>query len=278
MGERFYNSNFWGVCAQRRRRRAFFLSLFFFFFFFSSTTKKSLPHSYGIRGLVIDPYNELDHQRPSNVSETEYVSQMLTKIKRFAQHYDVATWFVCHPKQIQNWTGAAPNLYDISGSAHFVNKCDVGLVVHRVRDEFAQQQSPGAQVNDKVREGEDDERVEERDKKRERLQVACFSSDPLFSFFPFQKKQKTTPAQVQIILRKVRNKAAGTIGEYKWTIPAFENLGDEELGCFFFLFHKKKALTMVRILKNSPFFSLFSVFHKNRRGLPQLRPRDRTIR
>ena len=34
---------------------------------------------------MIDPYNELDHQRPSYMSETEYVSQMLTKIKRFAQ-------------------------------------------------------------------------------------------------------------------------------------------------------------------------------------------------
>lgn len=35
---------------------------------------------HGIRGLIIDPYNELDHQRPSNMSETEYVSQMLTKV------------------------------------------------------------------------------------------------------------------------------------------------------------------------------------------------------
>jgi twinkle protein len=34
---------------------------------------------------VIDPYNELDHQRPSNMTETEYVSRMLGKIKRFAQ-------------------------------------------------------------------------------------------------------------------------------------------------------------------------------------------------
>lgn len=40
---------------------------------------------YGIRGLVIDPYNELDHQRPAAMTETEYVSQMLGKIKRFAQ-------------------------------------------------------------------------------------------------------------------------------------------------------------------------------------------------
>ena len=30
---------------------------------------------------MIDPYNELDHQRPSAMSETEYVSQMLTKVR-----------------------------------------------------------------------------------------------------------------------------------------------------------------------------------------------------
>ena len=112
--------------------------------------KKKKNFSYGIRGLVIDPYNELDHQRPSNVSETEYVSQMLTKIKRFAQHYDVATWFVCHPKQMQNWTGGAPNLYDISGSAHFVNKADNGVVIHRVREEAVPGEPVKTQVNDKV--------------------------------------------------------------------------------------------------------------------------------
>lgn len=33
----------------------------------------------------LQPYNELDHQRPASMNETEYVSQMLTKVKRFAQ-------------------------------------------------------------------------------------------------------------------------------------------------------------------------------------------------
>ncbi|KAG9439548.1 hypothetical protein H6P81_019713 [Aristolochia fimbriata] len=89
---------------------------------------------YGARGLVIDPYNELDHQRPSSQTETEYVSQMLTRIKRFAQHHSCHVWFVAHPRQLQNWTGGPPNLYDISGSAHFINKCDNGIVVHRNRD------------------------------------------------------------------------------------------------------------------------------------------------
>ena len=110
------------------------------------------PSSFGIRGLVIDPYNELDHQRPPGVSETEYVSQMLTKIKRFAQHYDAHVWFVAHPRQLQQWRGDPPNLYDISGSAHFVNKADNGVVVHRVRDEGAAEASAaGKQVIDKVR-------------------------------------------------------------------------------------------------------------------------------
>ncbi len=49
--------------------------------------------------------------------------------------YDVHVWFVAHPKQLQSWKGDPPNLYDISGSAHFINKCDNGIVVHRVRDE-----------------------------------------------------------------------------------------------------------------------------------------------
>ncbi|XP_057972058.1 twinkle homolog protein, chloroplastic/mitochondrial isoform X2 [Malania oleifera] len=89
---------------------------------------------HGVRGLVIDPYNELDHQRPSNQSETEYVSQMLTLVKRFAQHHSCHVWFVAHPRQLQQWIGGPPNLYDISGSAHFINKCDNGIVIHRNRN------------------------------------------------------------------------------------------------------------------------------------------------
>lgn len=68
------------------------------------------------------------------MSETEYVSQMLTKIKRFAQHHDVHVWFVAHPRQLRDWKGQPPTMYDISGSAHFINKADNGLVVHRNRD------------------------------------------------------------------------------------------------------------------------------------------------
>lgn len=95
-------------------------------------------HRYGITGLVIDPYNELDHRRSTSLSETEHVSRLLTKIKRFAQHYDCHVWFVAHPRT-QRGLGlgggtaslSAPTMYDISGSANFINKADNGIVVHR---------------------------------------------------------------------------------------------------------------------------------------------------
>lgn len=48
-----------------------------------------------------------------------------------AQTYEVHVWFVAHPRQMQNYQGEPPNLYSIAGSAHFINKADNGIVVHR---------------------------------------------------------------------------------------------------------------------------------------------------
>jgi twinkle protein len=86
-----------------------------------------------VRGLIIDPYNELDHRRAGHVTETEFVSGMLTKIKRFAQHTDCHVWLVAHPRQLQDWRGEAPNLYDVSGrwqgggSGRLLGGCGVGV-------------------------------------------------------------------------------------------------------------------------------------------------------
>jgi twinkle protein len=88
---------------------------------------------FGIRGLVIDPYNEIEHRRPDNMTETEYVSHMLSQLKRFATAHGVHVWFVAHPAKLKVEHGKTPvpTLYDISGSANFVNKADCGVVVHR---------------------------------------------------------------------------------------------------------------------------------------------------
>ena len=88
---------------------------------------------FGINALVIDPYNEIEHVRPNGQSETEYISQILSKAKRFAQTHGVHVFFIAHPAKLYRIDGEIPipSLYDISGSANWVNKADIGLVVHR---------------------------------------------------------------------------------------------------------------------------------------------------
>jgi twinkle protein len=88
---------------------------------------------YGIRGFILDPYNEIDHRRPPGQSETEYISQLLGKLKRFAQCHAVHVWIVAHPRIMHREDGIypVPTPYDISGSANWANKADIAVVVHR---------------------------------------------------------------------------------------------------------------------------------------------------
>ncbi|MBT5469231.1 MAG: toprim domain-containing protein [Nitrospina sp.] len=88
----------------------------------------------GIKGLVIDPWNELDHNRPMGITETEYISQALTKIRRFARENDVHIWVVAHPTKLQKGTDGnypVPSPYDVAGSAHWRNKADNCLSIWR---------------------------------------------------------------------------------------------------------------------------------------------------
>jgi twinkle protein len=91
----------------------------------------------GIRGLVIDPYNYIETMRPSSMTESEFISKVLSKLKQFAMTYRVHVWVVAHPvKQEDEIKPKRPGLYSISGSAHWFNKADFGLTVHRtVTDE-----------------------------------------------------------------------------------------------------------------------------------------------
>jgi twinkle protein len=92
----------------------------------------------GARGLVIDPYNYIEKPHSERFSETDYVSDMLTKIRRFSIGHDVHTWLIAHPAKMgmmgEDGNPRIPGGYDISGSAHFFNKADLGITVHRIKD------------------------------------------------------------------------------------------------------------------------------------------------
>ncbi len=84
--------------------------------------------------VVIDPWNEMDHARPRDMTTTEYVGFALRQFKRLAQRHAVHVIVVAHPAKMQrgkDGTYPFPTLYDISDSAHWSNKADIGVVVHR---------------------------------------------------------------------------------------------------------------------------------------------------
>lgn len=88
-----------------------------------------------VDGFLIDPWNELESARPEKMSETEYIGLCLKRSRIFARKHDLCAWIVAHPtKQYKDKnTGEypIPTLYDISGSAHWYNKADNGITVHR---------------------------------------------------------------------------------------------------------------------------------------------------
>ena len=86
----------------------------------------------GIRSLVVDPYNYLELDRKGR-TETEAISGMLTKMRLFAKSNDIHIFFVAHPAKMMRENGKTPipKGMEISGSASWFAKCDVGLTVHR---------------------------------------------------------------------------------------------------------------------------------------------------
>jgi len=88
----------------------------------------------GIKGLIIDPFNEFDHTRDRGCTETEYIGQVLGLMKRWARKHGVHVWLVAHPQKLyrrDDGTYPVPTPYDISGSSHFRNKADNCITVWR---------------------------------------------------------------------------------------------------------------------------------------------------
>jgi twinkle protein len=88
----------------------------------------------GIRGVVLDPWNEIDHTRTGGLSETEYISQSLSKLRAFARAHGVHLWIVAHPTKLQKEPDGSypvPTPYDVAGSAHWRNKADNCIAVWR---------------------------------------------------------------------------------------------------------------------------------------------------
>lgn len=83
--------------------------------------------------VIIDPWNEMDHTRPKEMMLTEYTGYAIKQFKRLAKMLDIHLVVAAHPAKMKKEDGKfmPPTLYDISDSAHWANKADVGICVFR---------------------------------------------------------------------------------------------------------------------------------------------------
>jgi twinkle protein len=86
-------------------------------------------------GVVIDPWNELDHSSLNGMNETQFINHELMVWRNWIRMMKrVHGFIVAHPAKPQkdkDGNYKPVGLYDINGSAAWKNKCDLGIVVRR---------------------------------------------------------------------------------------------------------------------------------------------------
>jgi len=90
---------------------------------------------YGIKWLLLDPWNQIQHSRKKGEDKVEYQERALAELKRFARAFECGVAIVVHPtkdvRDPRNGKTRTPGLYDIDGSAHWYNAADHGVVIER---------------------------------------------------------------------------------------------------------------------------------------------------
>lgn len=88
---------------------------------------------HGVTDFVIDPWNEVAHERGKD-TETDYIGRSLQRLKAFGLRHGCNIWIAAHPAKPPplkpGEVRSAPGPYEISSSAHWANKADLGLTVH----------------------------------------------------------------------------------------------------------------------------------------------------
>lgn len=95
---------------------------------------KYLIKKKGINSIIIDPYNQIEHQMEKFEREDLYISRFMSKLKKFAVVYDISIHLVAHQKTPQgliNGDYPAPDLYWIKGGGTFADKADNVIGVWR---------------------------------------------------------------------------------------------------------------------------------------------------
>ena len=82
--------------------------------------------------LVIDPWNFIEKR--TTLSEADYLSSALSVVDKYVHHTNCHVFIVAHPTKLErakDGTTPVPRAYDVSGGAHWFNKADNIICVHR---------------------------------------------------------------------------------------------------------------------------------------------------
>lgn len=88
---------------------------------------KYLVRKKGIRHLIIDPYNTVEHKMKMGEREDLYISRFMSELKRFALQNDIGIHLVAHqltPPKDTNGRYVRPDLNRIKGGGTFSDKAD----------------------------------------------------------------------------------------------------------------------------------------------------------
>jgi len=97
-----------------------------------STCATAVRRMVNCRYIIIDPFNYIDIQAGNGVSQTDAISQMLTKVSQFCKSRGLFCIYVCHPQKIYENRLVTP--MDISGSFAWYAKPDTIFTIERVSE------------------------------------------------------------------------------------------------------------------------------------------------
>lgn len=98
---------------------------------------RTLVRKFGIRILVLDPFNFIEKENNSTRSENAWDSHVVGAVRDFAKMHDVLVFLVAHPRKVEMQIDGRRRritLEDISGTADFGNKADYCFCVDRDDD------------------------------------------------------------------------------------------------------------------------------------------------
>ena len=88
---------------------------------------KLAKYRHGIRGIILDPYNDIETNNLANENGSDKINRFLKKVRNFARTNVIDVWLVAHPTKLQKKDDGdypVPSPYDIAGSANFRNRAD----------------------------------------------------------------------------------------------------------------------------------------------------------